>query len=100
MGSKLRPKYKVFRILDNGMGVLPEMLSAEPDNVDSPFVLMPHKDPAACYALLAYAQVCEDDLAVEICEWAKKIVSAPPKYGSQGERNRVHMKIKQLGIML
>ena len=102
-GKKLRPKYQVQKIVgDKPMEVYglegPKMLSTDPDNVDSPFVLMPRKDPAALYALLSYAQVCESDLATEIHGWLEKVVRAPVQYGSQGERNRIHMKLKQIRL--
>jgi len=96
MGEKLRPKYRVFRITDSGLNAKPEMLSTDPENVDSPFVLMPRKDPAAYFALLSYAQVCETNLANEIHVWLEKIVRAPAIYGTQGNRNRVKMKLKQM----
>jgi len=107
--KKLRPKYVVFRVVDEKIasGGTPlvqdiikgtPMLSTDPDDVDSPFVLMPRKDPAAYYALLNYAQACEADLAYEIREWAEKIVKAPPVCGTQGMRNRVEMKLKQMRL--
>lgn len=110
MSEKLRPKYVVFRI-DEEKGedlkhsampsvVSPPMLSTDPDNIDSPFVLMPRKDPAAFYALLNYAQVCELDLAAEIRVWLDKVVEALPVYGTQGNRNRVHMKLRQMDLII
>ncbi len=96
--KKLRPKYEVQRVGENGKLLGPLMLSTDPNNVDSPFVLMPRKDPAALFALLNYSTVCEDDLALEIREWLEKVVEAPVKYGSQGDRNRVYMKLKQLRL--
>ena len=107
MGEKLRPKYMVYKIVSvppstgTAEVVVSKigMLSTDPDNVDSPFVLMPRKDPAAYYALLNYAQVCEEDLAAEIRVWLEKVVKASPEYGTQGERNRVAMKLKQMEII-
>jgi len=98
MAGKLRPKYKVYKILDSTISAV-GMESTDPDDVDSPFVLMPRKDPAAFYALLHYAQVCEEDLAREIRVWLEKVVSAPTKYGTQGERNRVAVYLKQMEIV-
>ena len=107
MGDKLRPKYMVHKIIDTipGTGTAEKVVSqigmpsTDPDDVDSPFVLMPRKDPAAFYALLNYAQACEDDLAREIRNWLEKIVKAPPVFGSQGLRNRVAMKLKQMDMI-
>jgi len=96
--KKLRPKYLVFKIKPDGDTEEHGMDSTDPENVDSPFVLMPRKDPAALYALMSYTETCEPDLALEIREWAETIVKATPSYGSQGERNRVHMKLKQLRL--
>ncbi len=102
--KKLRPKYTVQRVdeIDSPGGPLVKvgepMLSTDPENVDSPFVLMPRKDPAAFYALLNYAKVCEDDLAFEIREWLEKVIEAPPVFGTQGLRNRVVMKLKQMRL--
>ncbi|KKN07145.1 hypothetical protein LCGC14_1070050, partial [marine sediment metagenome] len=84
-------------------GAMPPVTSAgmratDPDDVDSPFVLLPRKDPAAFYALLSYAQVCEDSLAREIHVWLDKIAEASPLYGSQGGRNRVAMRKKQMDL--
>lgn len=99
MGSKLRPKYMTYKIQENGSLSSIGMKSTDPESVDSPFVLMPRKDPAAYYALLCYAQVCEEELAREIRVWLEKVVEAPPVYGTQGERNRVHMKLKQMELI-
>ncbi len=99
--KKLRPKYFVTRFAGEPadpttMGT--RMLATDPDDVDSPFVLMPRKDPAAFYALLGYAQVCDDDLAREIRVWLDKIAEASPVYGSQGERNRIAMRKRQMDM--
>ena len=90
MEMRLRPKYTVLKILPNAeaRGIESRfMKSTDPDDVDSPFVLMPRKDPAAFAALITYAQVCEPQLAQEIAEWLVKIAKAPPVFGTQGIRN-------------
>jgi hypothetical protein len=89
--KRLRPKYRVTKISEGLSSVKPAvaMLSTDPDNIDSPFVLMPRKDPAAFHAMLTYAALCEPRLADEIHAWLRKIARAAPKYGTQGERNRV-----------
>ena len=93
----LRPKYMVYRIFDDGSGVSKVgVKSTDPENIDSPFVLMPRKDPAALYALLQYAQMCEDSLAREIRVWVGKIIEAPSVHGTQDERNRVHIGKKMM----
>ena len=100
MNKRLRPKYLVQKAVGDKLGAYspegPKMLSTDPDNVDSPFVLMPRKDPAAFYALLSYAEMCEPDLALEVRAWAEEIVKVAPAYGTQGERNRLHMKLEQI----
>ena len=99
MGEKLRPKYIVFRILSDGSGNKPEMLATNPENIDSPFVLMPRKDPAAFYALANYAQACEPSLSREIRVFLQKVIEAPPLFGTQGARNRVVMMMKQMDLI-
>ncbi len=106
--KRLRPKYVTFRVDETKaeefkQGEMPSvtsapMLSTDPNDVDSPFVLMPRKDPAAYYALLNYAQVCEAELGAEIRLWLDKIVEAPPVFGTQGLRNRVAMKKRQMDL--
>lgn len=96
--KKLRPKYLVFKIGPDGETEEQGMKSTDPDNVNSPFVLMPRKDPAAFYALMNYTKMCEPGLALEIREWVGKIVEAPPILGTQGTRNRMEMKRKQLRL--
>jgi len=63
--KKLRPKYVVFRVGPDGTTFdrAEVMNSTDPGNADSPFVLMPRKDPAAFAAMVAYAHRCEPDLA-------------------------------------
>ena len=91
-GKKLRPKYYVTRFGDDSTVIGKRMQATDPDDVDSPFVLMPRKDPAAFTALMAYAQMCEPDLAAEIRVWLGTIVKAPAVYGTQGARNRIHIR--------
>lgn len=95
--KKLRPKYVVFRIDDERYDELiqsampsvvsPPMLSTNPGDVDSPFVLMPRKDPAAFRAMVCYALYCEPDLRAEIASWLGDIASTEPAFGTQGVRN-------------
>ncbi len=97
--KRLRPKYLVQKYREeDGQLSGPRMKSTDPDDVDSPFVLMPRKDPAAYYALLHYTEVCEPDLSFEIRQWLEKVVRAPAKFGSQGDRNRIEMKLKQMRL--
>ena len=92
MGDKLRPKYGVQREGPQGQLIGTRMKSTDPNDPDSPFVLMPLKDPAAFMAMLFYCRYCEDDLAVEIREWLTKVAEAGPKHGSQGARNQIYMR--------
>lgn len=88
--KRLRPKYIVEKIQEGdkeGFLHSGQMLSTNPNDVNSPFVLMPRKDPAAYAAMIYYAQVCEPKLALEIVEWLAKIAMAPPEFGTQGIRN-------------
>lgn len=88
--KKLRPKYLVSKILSSEgdeIEVGLPMSSTDPEDVDSPFVLMPRKDPAAYAAMIAYAQCCESRLAAEIANWLAKIANAPAVFGTQGTRN-------------
>ncbi|GAH65854.1 unnamed protein product, partial [marine sediment metagenome] len=92
--KKLRPKYLVFKVEPDGttFDASKGMKSTDPDDVDSPFVLMPRKDPAAFAAMITYARYCEKDLAKEIKEYLQKVARAPGVYGTQGGRNRQHLK--------
>lgn len=94
--KKLRPKYAVFKA--DAFGVIKDigsaMQSTDPDNVDSPFVLMPRKDPAAFAAMLAYVDACEYGLGGEIRDWLEKIANAPVVDGTQGHRNRQEMLLR------
>lgn len=86
--KKLRPKYMVKKILDlDAMETGTPIASTDPEDIDSPFVLMPRKDPAAYAAMIYYAQCCEPKLAAEIAVWLGKIAAAEPKFGTQGSRN-------------
>ena len=96
---RLRPKYMVAKIGVDGKMFSPGMKSVDPDNVDSPFVLMPRKDPAAYEALYVYMQLCEPQLANEIRAWLRKIAEADSIYGTQGERNRRSIRLKSLLVV-
>ncbi len=85
--KKLRPKYIVRKFNDDGTMGIPQK-SVDTDDVNSPFVLMPRKDPAAFKALLFYMTICEPSLANEIRPWLHKIAESEPVYGTQGLRNR------------
>jgi len=85
--KKLRPKYMVYKIDGDGKAVSRNMKSTDPDDVNSPFVLLPRKDPAAFIALASYASACESGLAVEIREFLEKISLSNPMLGTQGARN-------------
>ena len=98
--KKLRPKYMVAKIGEDGKLVGPGIPSTDPGDVDSPFVLMPRKDPAAFAALVTYGQNCEEDLSGEIKEWLEKVAKAPAAYGSQGERNRAFIRFRQVKVLL
>lgn len=92
MGDKLRPKYRVQRITGEKPDVAywtegPIMLATDPNDPDSPFVLMPRKDPAAYVAMVTYAHYCEPQLAGQIRAWLRSIAEKPPVYGSQGTFN-------------
>ena len=93
---RLRPKYRVIREDEEGRTIGKIMKSTDPDDVDSPFVLMPRKDPAAYDAMRIYAQLCEPQLANEIRAWLRNIAQAEPVYGTQGIRNRTAIRLKML----
>jgi hypothetical protein len=95
--ERLRPKYQVQRIINTGPEEVCErvgsiMMSTDPDDINSPFVLMPRKDPAAFSALILYAALCEHQLGNEVRYWLRRIAEAEPKYGTQGIRNIRAMK--------
>lgn len=93
---KLRPKYIVVKIGVDGKMSGSKMKSTDSEDVDSPFVLMPRKDPAAYEAMRAYMVFCEPQLANEIRAWLRKIAQAEPVYGTQGSRNRTAIRMKML----
>jgi len=93
---RLRPKYMVAKIGVDGKAFGPGMRSTDPDDVDSPFVLMPRKDPGAFVALAAYADYCEPRLCNEIHAWMRKIAEADPIFGTQGKRNLTAVRLKRL----
>ena len=95
---KLRPKYQVYRIDEESKSITRSvaMLSTDPADIDSPFVLMPRKDPAAFFALRTYANCCEPRLGNEIRTWLRKIADAYPLYGTQGIRNHRAMRMALL----
>jgi len=98
--KKLRPKYIVTKLdPTNPHNTIcgTSMVSTDPDDVDSPFVLMPRKDPAAFAAMLAYAQCCEPNLALEIDKWLEKIAQAEPSFGTQGIRNFQATRMAAIG---
>lgn len=97
---RLRPKYGVSRLSEDGKAVGVPLLSTNPEDVDSPFVLAPRKDPAAFAAMVAYARMCEPSLANEIKAWLRKIVVAPVVYGTQGERNLKAVRLKALNDII
>jgi len=96
MEKKLRPKYDVQKVGPLGNLIGSRMKSTDPEDVDSPFVLMPRKDPAAFAAMIAYARMCEPQLASEIKNWLNTIAEAPPVFGTQGARNRVAIRLKAI----
>jgi len=98
-GKYLRPKYAVSRIEKAGEYLGPIMKSTDPDDVDSPFVLMPRKDPVAFSAMLTYARYCEPGLGNEIKAWLRKVASADVVTGTQGMRNQKAMKHMLLALM-
>lgn len=97
--EKLRSKYVVYRI-DESKGRAyttgPALYATEPESVDSPFVLMPRKDPAAFAALVTYMNFCEPQLANEIRSWLRRVAEADPVFGSQGARNLAYMRGRTL----
>lgn len=61
-------------------------------DVNSSFVLMPRKDPAAMIALKCYAANCEPELSEQIRKWINRIEKAPRVRGTQGKRNEPFCK--------
>ncbi len=98
MENRLRPKYLVFKVNpDNNYDFQEAMKSTDPEDINSPFVLMPRKDPAAFAALIVYMKVCEPRLANEIRAWLNKVANAPVICGTQGERN--FMAVRNLALL-
>lgn len=99
---RLRPKYMVYKakVSESGKNAtaIPEsgVWATDPNDVNSPFVLMPRKDPAAFIAMLTYASLCEPSLASEIRIWLESIAKADPVYGTQGSRNRIVMRLRDI----
>ena len=91
---KLRPKYLVYRIEQEIPSV--GMSSTDPEDVDSPFVLMPRKDPSAFAALCTYMNMCDNQLANEIHAWLKTIASADPILGTQGLANCKSLRMRSI----
>lgn len=100
MGDKLRPKYELQKVDSAGIYIGPRMQSTDPENVDSPFVLMPRKDPAAFRAMVCYANFCEPGLKIDIVNWLEKIADADPILGTQGVRNVKEMRIQEIRLGL
>lgn len=73
-------------------GKLGEKKSVDVTDVDSPFVLMPRKDPSAILALERYVETCEPELGEQIRRWLKLVKSAPEVLGTQGKRNKPFVK--------
>lgn len=84
---KLYRKYTVFKPNVGSGG----MSSVDVEDVNSPFVLMPRKDPVAMTALECYATSCEAELGREIRQWIQRIKKAPKILGTQGERNKQYL---------
>ena len=87
MPGVLRPKYKVVKITEADKPVSQTMMSTDPENINSPFVIFQRKDPAAFHAMLLYSTLCEVGLGMEIRAFCEKIAKADPVYGTQGVRN-------------
>jgi len=96
--DKLRPKYMVYGMMNGRMTGI-GMPSVIPSDPDSPFVLMPRKDPAAFNAVMTYARYCEPDLAAEIRDWLREIANAPAEYGTQGARNLKNMRLDAIDML-
>ena len=99
----VRPKYQVQRLKNTGPEEVCElvgkpMLATDPEDIDSPFVLMPRKDPAAYEAVRIYAMMCEPQLGNEIRTWLRKVIESEPVYGTQGKRNRAAMRMRFLNL--
>ena len=82
----LYQKYEVYR-KGGKIGSEHITVSVNTSEIDSPFVLMPRKDPAAMKALECYADFCEPELSRQIKRWIQLIKKAPKILGTQGKRN-------------
>ena len=112
MGDKLRPKYILYRVIEDTEGEVPTdairlgdylvhqspFPSTDPEDASSPFVLMPKKDPAAFRALICYANFCEVSLKDEIGRFLNKIAESEPELGTQGARNLKEILKKELDL--
>lgn len=99
--NKLRPKYLVSKMnIDGSADYSTTMKATDPDNPDSPFVLLPRKDPAAIPAMITYARYCEPELAKEIKDWLRKVVIEEASFGTQGERNFRAARLRSLQDIL
>ena len=56
------------------------------------FVLRPWKDPAALYALRAYADRCYPELSRDLAAWIRAIEKGPVVRGDVGRRNEAHAR--------
>ena len=94
--AKLYAKYSIHRLRPTPENKVPQSTllpnSVDIDNINSPFVLMPRKDPVAMIALECYADACESRLAKEIKKWIQQIKQAPKVLGTQGRRNIPFMR--------
>jgi len=93
---RLYPKYRVIKTSEDLNPVNSVMLATDPNDINSPFVLMPRKDPAAMAAMLTYMSYCEPALANEIRPWLRKIIEAEPIFGSQGTRNYKYVRSRSI----
>ena len=93
---RLYPKYRVIKTSEDLNPVNSVMLATDPNDINSPFVLMPRKDPAAMAAMLTYMSFCEPALANEIRPWLRKIADAEPIFGSQGVRNLKYVRSRSI----
>ena len=84
---KLYKKYIVYKFGIRNGGIF----SVDVGDVNSPFVLMPRKDPVAMTALECYASFCEPELRRQIEQWVQRIKKAPKILGTQGKRNKQYL---------
>jgi len=86
----------VMKLNNEGETIGEGMNSTNPKDVNSPFVLMPRKDPVAFHAMRAYADMCEAPLGNAIRAWLRLIAQAEPIYGTQGRKNRAAIQLRLL----